>query len=90
MMFNCPYCGTQLAHPKPEELPMSFKRREVYDYIVRAGARGVRKEEIVKRFFAACGSETVLRTTIHYINKTIKPVRIHTRGGIIRLTNNEQ
>lgn len=85
-MWNCPYCGSKMEHPTPEELPMSFKRRAVYDFIVKAGPRGVRKEDVVAKFFAACGSETILRTTIHYINKVIAPQHINSRGGIIRLT----
>jgi hypothetical protein len=88
-MFRCPYCGTQMAHPEPEHLPMSFKRRAVYDYIAKAGPKGVKKEEMIEKFFAACGSETILRTTIHYINKVIKPKRINSRGGIIRLMVND-
>lgn len=69
---------------------MSFKRRAVYDYIVKAGPKGVDKHEIIDKFFSACGSETILRTTVHYINTVIKPMRIVTKGGILRLMNPEQ
>lgn len=89
-MFRCPYCGSQVAHPKPDELPLSYKRREVYNYIVAAGPRGVKKEKLIAHFFAACKSDTILRTTIFYINRVIAPQRINSKGGIIRLMINDQ
>jgi len=88
-MFNCPYCGSRMEHPKPEHLPMSQKRRAVYDEIVKAGPRGIPKQELIDRFFSACGSETILRTTIHYVNKVIAPQKIYSRGGIVRLARND-
>jgi len=78
-----------MAHPKPEETPMSYKRRKLYDFIVAAGPRGVTKEEVIKRFFPHSNNEIVLRTTIHYLNDAIKPMRIFVRGGIVRLTVND-
>lgn len=79
-----------MEHPTPDELPMSFKRRAVYDYIVKAGPKGVDKQDIINKFFSACGSETILRTTVHYVNKVIRPNKIVTKGGILRLMNPEQ
>jgi len=84
-LFRCPYCGNQVDHPEPEDLPMSFKRRAFYDYLVKAGPKGVRKEDVIDKFFSACKSETILRTTVHYVNAVIKPKKIVTKGGILRL-----
>lgn len=78
-----------MPHPTPEELPMSFKRRAIYDYIVKAGPKGVKKQDLIDQFFSACGSETIVRTTVHYLNKAIQPMRIINNGGILRLMNPE-
>ncbi len=64
---------------------MSFKRRAVYDYLVKAGPKGVKKEDLIDKFFSACKSETIMRTTVHYVNAVIKPKKIVTKGGILRL-----
>ncbi len=89
-MFRCPYCNSRMPHPEPEHLPMSQKRREIYDFVVAAGPRGVKKETMIERFFSACTTEVVLRSTIHYINKIIAPQQILTRGGIVRLVINDK
>ncbi len=89
-MFKCPFCGAGMAHPKPEEIPMSFKRRAIYDSVAKAGPRGLRKDLVLEKFFPDCSSEVTLRTVIHNINNIIKPQRITTHGGIVRLVVNDQ
>jgi len=64
---------------------MSSKRREILEFLLDAGPRGVKKQDLINRFFASTKPEIVLRTTIHYINAAIAPLKIYTKGGVIRL-----
>lgn len=82
-MSNCPYCGNHIEK-EPEHVPMSFKRRAVYDYVKQGGPEGVAVAALNEKFFPASKSST-LRTTIHYINRKIEPLRIVLRGGVVRV-----
>jgi len=84
-MFRCPYCNAQMAHPTPDEMPMSPKRRWIYEFIAAGGPRGVKKQDLIDKFFSKNTSETILRTTIFHINSIIKPQRITTKGGFVCL-----
>lgn len=83
--MNCPYCGGPIE-TKLENLPMSFKRRQIYKFILKSGQDGVSRKKVVAKFMPLAKSPTTLRTTIHYINKVIHPLVIYTRGGIMRVS----
>jgi len=86
-MYCCPYCGSRLEK-KIDHIPLSHKRGDVLRYIVDAGPKGIKKDKLKERFFAASESEVIIRTTIYHINQVIAPMKIITRGGVIRLQPN--
>ena len=86
-MPACPYCH-QPIEMIPENIPMSFKRRAVFDFVRDGGPAGVQLDELRAKFFPAAKDNTI-RTTIHYINRAIKPMAIRTLGGIVRLVNED-
>ncbi len=84
-MFKCPYCNQRMAHPEPEHIPMSERRRKIFDYIAAGGPEGISKSKVLKEFFDPDQPEVCLRTTLYNINELIRPSRIHNKGGIVRL-----
>ena len=82
-MSQCPYCGNHFDE-MPDHIPMSFKRRAVFNFIRESGPAGVGVDVLKERFFPDVTGSTI-RTTIHYINQKIKPLKINTSGGIVRL-----
>lgn len=83
----CPYCGSPFEY-NPDHIPMSARRREVFDFIREAGPKGVVKFELRDKFFPEAKDNTI-RTTLHHINQAIKPLRVVTRGGVVRLLPKE-
>lgn len=86
-MIQCPYCGGKIER-KPEYIPMSRRKRLIYDVISQAGPEGIPLEELRKKFFNGRAAVT-LRTTIHNINLVIRPIRIDCRGGVVRIIPKE-
>lgn len=86
--MRCPYCKGPLEQ-RPEFLPMSGKRLAILERVTQAGPAGLSKKVLVEEFFRDARSKTTIRTTIHYINKTISPLRIYFRGGVARLARDE-
>lgn len=87
--MRCPYCNGPIEK-KIEYLPMSAKRRAILDCVLGSGPEGVSKKELVARFFSEDQSKTTLRTTLHYINKSIAPLRLYVRGGVVHLSRDRQ
>ena len=87
--MRCPYCNGPIEN-KIEHLPMSAKRRAILDCVLESGQEGISRKEIVDRFFSEAQSKTTLRTTLHYINKAIAPLRIYVRGGVVHLSRDRQ
>ena len=83
-MPKCPYCGRPIDR-KLEHVDMSKKKREILELLMAAGHGGASVEDLKKSHFADAQSDVTLRTTIHYINKLIKPNRILRRDGIIKV-----
>ena len=82
-MSRCPYCGGKIEN-RPEYAKMSFKRRSVFQFILESGQKGVDYIDLKERFFADHADGTV-RTTVHYINEAIKPMRIECHGSRFRV-----
>ncbi len=85
MKMHCPYCAREMEDSIRFE-PMSKKRKAILDMIIAAGADGVSTHEIKDKIFTPGASSITVRTTILAINKTIKPRRIVSRDGILRLS----
>lgn len=68
--------------------PLSVKRREIFQFIAAAGQRGVSQSDIREKFFRD-RSPTTIRTTIHYINSVIRPMRIAVYGKRMWLTKKD-
>jgi hypothetical protein len=62
------------------------RRRAIFDAIVNAGEEGISEEALDKKLFSGKGKSTV-RSAIHYINKSIAPLKIDGRNGyrVIRM-----
>lgn len=82
-MISCPYCGGRIKK-RPEFARLSFKRRSILHRVLSAGPEGI-PIEIIKESFFNGSSDTTIRTTLHYINKAIKPHKIDCHGGIMRM-----
>ena len=83
--MKCPYCDGHMEH-KVDYIPMSQKKRDVLNFILVGGPRGVKVSEIKKNFFKPTNSDISVRTLINGLNSKIKPLRVYTRNGITRLT----
>lgn len=81
--MECPYCGGE-TNKLPEFARLSYKRQAILRSLLRAGQAGVSLREIRENFFPH-HSETTIRTTIHYINKQIFPLKIDLHGKTLRL-----
>lgn len=82
-MMRCPYCGGSVNN-LPENSKLSFKRRAIYEFIRDAGPKGISNSELKKKFFPSREDGTI-RSTIHYINKEIKPLWIEYRKSRVRI-----
>ncbi len=81
--MRCPYCRTTLPNDRKIEFAvLSKKRRAVLDFIVSAGTDGVPSKKLIEEFF---DSTVTARTTIHNINRVIKPLKIMSKGQVWRL-----
>lgn len=63
---------------------MSLRRHTIYQFIMEGGPGGIPFESLKEKFFKDRKPATI-RTTLHYINNIIKPVRIDCRGGVVRI-----
>jgi hypothetical protein len=59
----------------PPQYRMSVKRQGILAEIVKAGPKGITRDLIMKKFLPRAKSHITMRTTIHQINKVIKPMR---------------
>lgn len=80
----CPYCRKPLAN-KLEYVALSNRHRSMVDAIMASGPVGIPKERFVELFFKGSISPITVRTTLNRLNGKIKPLRIATRNGIVRL-----
>lgn len=83
-MSKCPYCGT-FMEKKAQFVPLSAKRKEVFDYVMGGGREGVKFSDLQKKLFPKTTSDVTIRTVIHYLNKKIHPSRIISKGGRLHL-----
>ncbi len=63
---------------------LSPKRASIFEAILSTGVNGIAHSELRDRF-KINGSPTTLRTTIHQINRVIKPMIIKARNGRYRV-----
>lgn len=82
--MHCPYCHSRIEK-KIDYIPLSHKRKRIFDAVINAGPAGVHKDKLLVELFPKNKSEVTLRTMIHYINKVIKPLKIINKAGILRL-----
>lgn len=81
--MKCPYCGSEVERSL-NSYPLSVKQAKVFKMIVEAGQDGVSIADLRSSLFRG-NSYITVRTSIHYINKKIAPLRILSNGKVYRI-----
>lgn len=81
--MKCPYCGSEVERSL-NSYPLSIKQAKVFKMIIEAGQDGVKLTDLRSSLFGR-NSYITVRTSIHYINKKIAPLRIISNGKTVRL-----
>ena len=82
--MKCPDCS-QTIEKKLEYVFLPEREQRMVDAVVDAGPIGIHKDEFTKAHFQQYVSPITVRTTLARINKRIKPLRIVTKFGKLRV-----